>query len=111
MVKVVAAVIFPLDAFQFPEPGERLAVLRALAARRCFQQADPATSYTSPHWTPAAARQAAHITWQIIAAIRGQHAADRDRGGHQTLHHLLPNLIPPIDRQFTFSFFTGRKRP
>ena len=25
------------------------------------------------------------------------------------LHHLLPDLIPPIDRQYTFSFFTGRK--
>ncbi len=25
------------------------------------------------------------------------------------LHHLLPDLIPPIDRQCTFSFFTGQK--
>jgi hypothetical protein len=25
------------------------------------------------------------------------------------LHHLLPDLIPPIDRQYTFRFFTGQK--
>jgi hypothetical protein len=25
------------------------------------------------------------------------------------LHHLLPDLIPPSDRQCTFSFFTGQK--
>jgi hypothetical protein len=25
------------------------------------------------------------------------------------LHHVLPDLIPPIDRQYTFSFFTGQK--
>ena len=24
------------------------------------------------------------------------------------LHHLLPDLIPPIDRQYTFRFFTGQ---
>ena len=31
---------------------------------------------------PDAARQAAHIAWQIIAA-KGQHVADPDRGGQQ----------------------------
>jgi hypothetical protein len=25
------------------------------------------------------------------------------------LHHVLPDLIPPIDRQYTLSFFTGQK--
>jgi len=25
------------------------------------------------------------------------------------LHHLLPDLIPPIDRQYTFAFLTGQK--
>lgn len=29
--------------------------------------------------------------------------------GSKMLHHLLPDLIPPIDRQYTFNFFTGQK--
>ncbi len=29
--------------------------------------------------------------------------------GSKMLHHFLPDPIPPIDRQYTFSFFTGRK--
>jgi hypothetical protein len=29
--------------------------------------------------------------------------------GSKFLHHVLPDLIPPIDRQYTFSFFTGQK--
>jgi hypothetical protein len=29
--------------------------------------------------------------------------------GSKFLHHLLPDLVPPIDRQYTFSFFTGQK--
>jgi hypothetical protein len=28
--------------------------------------------------------------------------------GSKMLHHLLPDLIPPIDRQYTFRFFTGQ---
>jgi len=29
----------------------------------------------------------------------------------KTLHHLLPNLMPPIDTQYTLQFFYYRKRP
>jgi len=29
----------------------------------------------------------------------------------KTLHHLLPNLIPPIDKQYTLSFFYNSKSP
>jgi hypothetical protein len=27
--------------------------------------------------------------------------------GSKFLHHLLPDLIPPVDRRYTFRFFTG----
>jgi hypothetical protein len=30
--------------------------------------------------------------------------------GSKFLHHFLPDLVPPIDRQYTFNFFTGQKR-
>ena len=29
--------------------------------------------------------------------------------GSKMLNHFLPDLIPPIDRPYTFSFFTGRQ--
>ncbi len=28
-------------------------------------------------------------------------------GSSKTLHHLLPDLVPPIDREYTFKFFYG----
>ena len=28
--------------------------------------------------------------------------------GSKVLHHVLPDLVPPIDRQYTFKFFYGR---
>jgi hypothetical protein len=28
--------------------------------------------------------------------------------GSKALHHVLPDLIPPIDRQYTWRFFTGQ---
>ncbi len=28
-------------------------------------------------------------------------------GGSKTLHHLLPDLVPPIDREYIFKFFYG----
>ena len=30
--------------------------------------------------------------------------------GTKALHHVLPDLILPIDRQYTFRFFTGQKQ-
>jgi hypothetical protein len=58
---------------------------------------------------PDAARQAAHIAWQVIAAIKVSTSRTQIVAGSKMLHHLLPELIPPIDRQYTSSFFTGQK--
>lgn len=54
-------------------------------------------------------RQVAELAWQIIAAIRVSTSGTQIVAGTKWLHHLLPDLIPPIDRQYTFSFFTGQK--
>jgi hypothetical protein len=40
----------------------------------------------------------------------GQHVRNPDRRRHQALTHVLSGLIPPIDRQYTFRFFTGQKQ-
>ena len=52
-------------------------------------------------------RRAAHTAWQIIAAIKVSTSRTQSVAASKMLHHFLPDLIPPIDRQYTFSFFTG----
>lgn len=47
--------------------------------------------------------------WRIIATIRASTSETQIVAGSKTLHHVLPDLIPPIDRQYTFRFFTGQK--
>ena len=51
----------------------------------------------------------AQRAWQIIAAIRASTSETQIVAGSRTLHHVLPDLIPPIDRQYSFRFFTGQK--
>jgi hypothetical protein len=59
--------------------------------------------------TPDAARQAGQIAWQVIATVKVSTSRTQIVAGSKMLHHILPDLIPPIDRQYTFSFFTGQK--
>jgi hypothetical protein len=46
---------------------------------------------------PGSVDEVAGRVWQIIAGLRAS----------RTLHHLLPDLLPPIDRQYTVRFLTG----
>lgn len=54
-----------------------------------------------------AARDAAALAWQIIAHVRVSTSRTQIVAGSKFLHHLLPDLIVPIDRRYTFRFFTG----
>jgi hypothetical protein len=47
--------------------------------------------------------------WQVISLIRASTSETQIVAGSKVLHHILPDLIPPIDRQYTFRFFTGQK--
>jgi hypothetical protein len=62
------------------------------------------TTLTGP-----AARDAAATAWAVIAHARVSTSRTQIVAGSKFLHHLLPDLIPPIDRQYTFTFFTGQK--
>ena len=48
--------------------------------------------------------------WSVIEALVVSGSSARIVAGSKTLHHVLPNLVPPIDRQYTFQFFTGQKQ-
>lgn len=45
--------------------------------------------------------------WDVIAKLRVTNAEARIVSGTKTIHHLVPNLIPPMDNQYTGDFFLG----
>lgn len=57
----------------------------------------------------AAVEDVAEQTWSVLGALRVSTSATRIVAGSKALHHVLPDLVPPIDRQYTFQFFTGQK--
>ena len=59
----------------------------------------------APESIPAVSQTA----WRIMEVIRVSTSETQIVAGSKTLHHVLPDLIPPIDRQYTFRFFTGQK--
>ncbi|GAB3849428.1 hypothetical protein ACFPIJ_51390 [Dactylosporangium cerinum] len=48
--------------------------------------------------------------WDIIARLKVSRSETQIVAGSKALHHVLPDLLPPIDRQYTFRFFTGQKQ-
>jgi hypothetical protein len=58
---------------------------------------------------PDEARDAAALIWAVISNAKVSTSQTQLVAGSKFLHHLLPDLVPPIDRQYTFSFFVGQK--
>lgn len=58
---------------------------------------------------PLRTQEVAESIWGIIADLQVSRSKTQIVAGSKTLHHVLPDLVPPIDRQYTFRFFTGRK--
>lgn len=46
--------------------------------------------------------------WEIIAHLRVSTSETQIVAGSKALHHVLPDLIPPIDRGYTTRFFVGQ---
>jgi hypothetical protein len=59
--------------------------------------------------SPQSADEVAATAWDIIANVKVSTSRTQIMAGSKLLHHLMPDLIPPIDLQYTFSFFTGQK--
>jgi hypothetical protein len=57
---------------------------------------------------PGDADVVASEVWEIISSLKVSTSRTTIVAGSKTLHHLLPELVPPIDRQYTFKFFTGQ---
>jgi hypothetical protein len=50
----------------------------------------------------------ANTAWEVIEALRVSTSSSQIVAGSKFLHHLLPDLLPPIDRRYTMAFFTGQ---
>jgi hypothetical protein len=46
--------------------------------------------------------------WGVISNLNVSTSGTRVVAGTKALHHVLPDLVPPIDRRYTFRFFTGQ---
>ncbi|HEY5651562.1 MAG TPA: helix-turn-helix domain-containing protein [Acidimicrobiia bacterium] len=51
--------------------------------------------------------QVADQIWELIRSLDASTSGSFLVAGSKTLHHLLPDLVPPIDRQYTGRFFFG----
>lgn len=51
----------------------------------------------------------AGVVWEVITSLDVSTSRTQIVAGSKFLHHVLPDLLPPIDRQYTFKFFTGQK--
>lgn len=47
--------------------------------------------------------------WAIIEDLRVSTSQTKIVAGSKALHHLLPSLVPPIDREYTLRFFYNHK--
>ena len=47
--------------------------------------------------------------WEIIVNLEIGISETKLVVGSKALHHILPDLIPPVDRQYTLKFFYGNK--
>ncbi len=47
-------------------------------------------------------------TWSVLTALRVSVADAQIVANSKALHHLLPALVPPMDRNYTYRFFYGR---
>ncbi len=57
---------------------------------------------------PSSVPDVAEQAWAIMAGLRVGIGQTLLVANSKALHHLLPGLIPPIDRTYTLNFFVGR---
>ena len=74
-------------------------------------QEDRLTGLVNEKLTTAALADVPELTdalWTVLTSLRISVAEAQIVANAKALHHLLPDLVPPIDRQYTYRFFYGR---
>lgn len=80
----------------------------AAAIRQCSPELDKLWDLRITSVDPGHADELGLALWDVIAAMRVSTSNTQIVAGSKALHHVLPDLVPPIDRQYTFRFFTGQ---
>ena len=55
-------------------------------------------------------RSVLHDIWLTLSALTVSVAEAKIVANSKVLHHILPDLVPPIDRTYTYTFFYNRNR-
>lgn len=58
--------------------------------------------------SPQDAKLTAQKIWRVLSSLKVSIAKAQIVANSKALHHVLPALVPPIDRQYTLNFFYGR---
>ncbi len=53
--------------------------------------------------------QISRILWEILSGLQVGEQSERLVANSKALHHLLPDLVPPIDSDYTLRFFYGNR--
>jgi len=91
--------------------GAKLADLSEIVAS-FQQQADAISEIESLRLrdlSPTEVQEVAVKLWDIMRGLRVSTSATRIVACSKALHHLLPLLLPPIDREYTLRFFYNHK--
>lgn len=108
------AVYATLTAWGMHRMGPGNTRLRDLAEIRdsIRAQAEPLQALASLDITTVSAASRPSVvehTWSVLTALRVSVADAQIVANSKALHHLLPALVPPMDRNYTYRFFYGRK--
>jgi hypothetical protein len=82
-----------------------LLVASLRSAAPTIEQLWPLSLRTLP---PDRVPEVGRLLWQVITSIRACTSEVGLAAGSMVLHHVLPDLIPPMDRKYTVRFFAAR---
>lgn len=54
-------------------------------------------------------REVAGKAWEVMSGLKVSIAEAQIVANSKALHHIIPQLIAPVDREYTFNFFYSRK--
>lgn len=87
--------------------GAKMAPFQTFAAslRACGPDLERLRDCRLAELSPGETTQVTTVLWDLISRVKPSATRSLLVGGSKTLYHLLPELVPPIDREYTGAFF------
>lgn len=77
--------------------------------RALEQQISSLSDFTICGLTPEQVDSVSEQVWNVISGLKVGEGETKIVAGSKALHHILPELVPPIDREYTIRFFFHNK--